>query len=98
MILSICKTQLISTPWKPTGVDNKTMPVMFFIHGGAFAFGTQIRMGGERLQVEIQGSVMTKSQDLLKDKITTTNLLKTENQCQTMSNHRQSCLKVQFVC
>jgi len=45
-----CLHLSVSTPWKPTGVDNKTMPVMFFIHGGAFAFGTQIRMGGERLQ------------------------------------------------
>ena len=45
-----CLHLAVDTPWKPDGTVNKSMPVMFFIHGGAFAFGTQIRMGGERLQ------------------------------------------------
>jgi len=45
-----CLHLAVSTPWKPTGEETEAMPVMFFIHGGAFAFGTQIRMGGERLQ------------------------------------------------
>ena len=33
----------VHTPWRPDGGDNRTMPVMFFIHGGAFMSGTQIR-------------------------------------------------------
>ena len=45
-----CLHLAVDTPWRPDGSKNESMPVMFFIHGGAFAFGTQIRMGGERLQ------------------------------------------------
>ena len=45
-----CLHLAVSTPTKPDGEYKENLPVMFFIHGGAFAFGTQIRMGGERLQ------------------------------------------------
>ena len=45
-----CLHLAVHTPIKPDGTEKKNLPVMFFIHGGAFAFGTQIRMGGERLQ------------------------------------------------
>ena len=45
-----CLHLAVSTPTKPDGEHKENLPVMFFIHGGAFAFGTQIRMGGERLQ------------------------------------------------
>ena len=45
-----CLHLAVYTPWKPDGNRNKILPVMFFIHGGAFAYGTQIRMAGDRLQ------------------------------------------------
>ena len=38
-----CLHLAVHTPWRPDGGDNRTMPVMFFIHGGAFMSGTQIR-------------------------------------------------------
>ena len=44
-----CLHLAISTPVKPDGTQNPSMPVMFFVHGGAFYGGTQIRMGAERL-------------------------------------------------
>ena len=45
-----CLHLAVYTPWKPDGTKNGSLPVMFFIHGGAFAFGTQLRMAGDRLQ------------------------------------------------
>jgi len=44
-----CLHLAVSTPWKPDGTEKKDLPVMFFIHGGAFTGGMQIRMGPERL-------------------------------------------------
>ena len=44
-----CLHLAVSTPIKPDGSQNPSMPVMFFVHGGAFYGGTQIRMGAERL-------------------------------------------------
>ena len=44
-----CLHLAVSTPVKPDGAQNPSMPVMFFVHGGAFYGGTQIRMGAERL-------------------------------------------------
>ena len=38
-----CLHLAVHTPWRPDGGHNRTMPVMFFIHGGAFMSGTQIR-------------------------------------------------------
>ena len=45
-----CLHLAVYTPWRPEGSSNKALPVMFFIHGGAFAYGTQVRMAGDRLQ------------------------------------------------
>ena len=44
-----CLHLAVSTPVRPDGSQNPSMPVMFFVHGGAFYGGTQIRMGAERL-------------------------------------------------
>jgi len=44
-----CLHLAVSTPWKPDGTEKKDLPVMLFIHGGAFTGGMQIRMGAERL-------------------------------------------------
>lgn len=44
-----CLQLTVSTPWRPNGNENKSLPVMFFIHGGAFYAGTHIRMSSERL-------------------------------------------------
>jgi len=44
-----CLHLAVSTPWRPDGTEKKDLPVMFFIHGGAFTGGMQIRMGAERL-------------------------------------------------
>ena len=44
-----CLHLAVSTPIRPDGTQNPSMPVMFFVHGGAFYGGTQIRMGAERL-------------------------------------------------
>jgi len=44
-----CLHLAVSTPTRPDGTQNPSMPVMFFVHGGAFYGGTQIRMGAERL-------------------------------------------------
>ena len=35
--------------FRPDGNERPRLPVMFFVHGGAFYGGTQIRMGAERL-------------------------------------------------
>ena len=35
--------------FRPDGNARPRLPVMFFVHGGAFYGGTQIRMGAERL-------------------------------------------------
>jgi len=44
-----CLHLAVSTPWRPDGSEKKELPVMFFIHGGAFTGGMQIRMGPDRL-------------------------------------------------
>ena len=44
-----CLHLAVSTPLRPDGSQKADLPVMFFIHGGAFYGGTQIRMGAERL-------------------------------------------------
>ena len=44
-----CLHLSVSTPWMPDNTEKKALPVMFFVHGGAFYAGTQIRMGAERL-------------------------------------------------
>ena len=44
-----CLHLAVSTPIRLDGTQNPSMPVMFFVHGGAFYGGTQIRMGAERL-------------------------------------------------
>jgi len=44
-----CLHLAVSTPMKPDGVAKPLLPVMFFIHGGGFSSGFQIRMGSERL-------------------------------------------------
>ena len=62
-----CLHLAVSTPWQPDGTVKKDMPVMFFIHGGAFAFGTQIRMGGERLQVNYDNVTNNKTKRLQDD-------------------------------
>jgi hypothetical protein len=47
-----CLHLAVSTPWRPDGATppaDQLLPVMFFVHGGAFYAGTQIRMGADRL-------------------------------------------------
>jgi carboxylesterase type B len=47
-----CLHLAVSTPWRPDGAAppaDQLLPVMFFVHGGAFYAGTQIRMGADRL-------------------------------------------------
>merc|ERR1711962_1611805 len=44
-----CLHLAVSTPVKPEGSQNPNLPVMFFVHGGAFYAGTSIKMGAERL-------------------------------------------------
>ena len=44
-----CLHLAVSTPLRPDGSERPDLPVMFFIYGGAFYSGTQIRMGAERL-------------------------------------------------
>jgi len=44
-----CLHLSVNTPLKPDGTEKKDLPVMLFIHGGAFTGGMQIRMGAERL-------------------------------------------------
>jgi acetylcholinesterase len=47
-----CLHLAVTTPWRPDGsvpADSELLPVLFFVHGGAFYAGTQIRMGAERL-------------------------------------------------
>ena len=43
-----CLQLSVSTPMLPLGEENKTLPVMLFIHGGAFYAGTHMRMGADR--------------------------------------------------
>ena len=44
-----CLHLAVSTPMVPTGAANPNLPVMFYIHGGGFSAGFQIKMGPERL-------------------------------------------------
>lgn len=47
-----CLHLAVSTPWRPDGTAAAAAdlrPIMFFVHGGAFYAGTQIRMGADRL-------------------------------------------------
>lgn len=44
-----CLHLAVSTPIHPEGVARPQLPVMFYIHGGGFSSGFQIKMGPERL-------------------------------------------------
>ena len=44
-----CLHLAVSTPVTPNGVEKPLLPVMFYIHGGGFSSGFQIKMGPERL-------------------------------------------------
>lgn len=43
-----CLQLSVSTPSKPNGLVDKALPVMFFIHGGAFYAGTHMKMAADR--------------------------------------------------
>ena len=38
-----CLHLAVYTPWKPDGSSNKSLPVMFFIHGGTIEMSNRIR-------------------------------------------------------
>jgi carboxylesterase type B len=44
-----CLHLAVSSPILPNGVARPQLPVMFYIHGGGFSSGFQIKMGPERL-------------------------------------------------
>lgn len=44
-----CLQLSVATPHLPDGIESSQLPVMMFIHGGAFYAGTHIRMGADRL-------------------------------------------------
>jgi hypothetical protein len=44
-----CLHLAVNTPIRPDGTEKKNLPVLFFVHGGAFYGGTNLRMGAERL-------------------------------------------------
>lgn len=44
-----CLHLAVSSPILPTGIEKPLLPVMFYIHGGGFSSGFQIKMGPERL-------------------------------------------------
>ena len=43
-----CLQLSVSTPIVPNGEEQKNLPFMFFIHGGAFYTGTHLKMGADR--------------------------------------------------